>query len=587
MKFKTIASLVATPIVLMGSGFMIANSVDNFVQEEEKYLPYVQLAGTQSMGSQWLEDFLSNQPFGGENSGDVKKWGQTSTVRTLIADESIKCVEPQPMPPYVLDAKTASNGVVSISAVTTQAGMSKSLIDSYESRASDCKIELHRNEDGSRVDIADDTSLLFYGDVAVSVNFSYSFSGNKESIVSQVEDRIKDSLETFRCTNINTHVEDRRRNIYYTVDNEPVGKFQTDTVETEEDAVNLPTLVDATPAVMNYPNLVKPEAPYPADFPDIPKRRVEQPDIPPLPQITGDTFKKDVTYEVPDFEGAGCGWDWSAGQDTPIYDVKFLEKVKEDKKKETLSEVNANAREYISSYLNTLGSRATVQPRIIAWNNYVDAVNEAHISWIELENARNAIKAEYDAYIEAWSRWATFDRRKEAYEEFYDKEVEFCKERDNKFLSWQREEERRNDRNNRDRNDDNLGESTPAPAVCGDIVEPEILNQRKGDEPNFVPPEGVTIPHSWKAKDDVDQNAIVNELKEVLENDYANLVNRIEEADRQALEQQNRERREERSTAPSTTARPEPSESREPSIVERIEGGEFTPEIPDITDLLP
>src|SRR5699024_7282765 len=95
MKFKTIASLVATPIVLMGSGFMIANSVDNFVQEEEKYLPYVQLAGTQSMGSQWLEDFLSNQPFGGENSGDVKKWGQTSTVRTLIADESIKCVEPQ------------------------------------------------------------------------------------------------------------------------------------------------------------------------------------------------------------------------------------------------------------------------------------------------------------------------------------------------------------------------------------------------------------------------------------------------------------------------------------------------------------
>ena len=63
MKFRTIAALVATPIVTLGSGFLIAQNVDTFIQEEEEYLPYVQLAGTQSMGSQWLDDFLSNQPF--------------------------------------------------------------------------------------------------------------------------------------------------------------------------------------------------------------------------------------------------------------------------------------------------------------------------------------------------------------------------------------------------------------------------------------------------------------------------------------------------------------------------------------------
>ena len=60
-------------------------------------------------------------------------------------------------------------------------------------------------------------------------------------MVGQVASKIKESLSTFRCANIDTHVErTERRNIYYTVDNKPVGKFQTDTIETEEDAVNLP-----------------------------------------------------------------------------------------------------------------------------------------------------------------------------------------------------------------------------------------------------------------------------------------------------------------------------------------------------------
>lgn len=580
MKFRTIAALVATPIVTLGSGFLIAQNVDTFIQEEEEYLPYVQLAGTQSMGSQWLDDFLSNQPFSGENTGDVNRWKQVSTVRTLIADESIKCVEPQPMPPYVLDAKTASNDVVTVSAITTQAGMAKSLIDSYESRASDCNIDLHRNEDGSRVDIADNTSLLFYGDVGVSVNFTNGFSGDKDAVVGQVASKIKESLSTFRCANIDTHVEDRRRNIYYTADNKPVGKFQTDTIETGEDAVNLPTLVDASPAVLNYPNLVKPEAPYPENFPDVPESKVEQPDVPPFPEITSETFKKDVTFEVPDFEGAGCGWEWSAGQDTPVYDVDFLEQAKEDKKQETLDEVNASARSYISRYLNTLGARASVQPRVIAWNNYVNRVNNVHGRWLELENARNAIRADYDAFVQAWRDWETFNERKDAYKEFYDKQVKFCKERDEEFLEWQEDVEDRENRRNEE--DSNLDDLKPAPAVCGDVVRPEILDQERGAEPNFQVPEGVTIPDSWTKKDSFDKEAIVRDLENTLNSEYDNLVNRLEEVDKHTLEEWEEARREEESSTPST-----PSRTREPSITDRIEDGDFTPDIPDINDLLP
>ena len=100
---------------------------------------------------------------------------------------------------------------------------------------SDCNIDLHRNEDGSRVDIADNTSLLFYGDVGVSVNFTNGFSGDKDAVVGQVASKIKESLSTFRCANIDTHVEDRRRNIYiYTVVISPLVSFRLILIETKK-----------------------------------------------------------------------------------------------------------------------------------------------------------------------------------------------------------------------------------------------------------------------------------------------------------------------------------------------------------------
>ena len=36
------------------------------------------------------------------------------------------------------------------------------------------------------------------------------------------------------------------------------------------------------------------------------------------------------------------------------------------------------------------------------------------------------------------ANWETFNERKDAYKEFYDKQVKFCKERDEEFLEWQR-----------------------------------------------------------------------------------------------------------------------------------------------------
>ena len=115
-----------------------------------------------------------------------------------------------------------------------------------------------------------------------------------------------------------------------------------------------------------------------------------------------------------------------------------------------------------------------------------------------------------------------------------------------------------------------------------DVVRPEILDQERGAEPNFQVPEGVTIPDSWAEKDSFDKEAIVRDLENTLNSEYDNLVNRLEEVDKHTLEEWEEARREEESSTPST-----PSRTREPSITDRIEDGDFTPDIPDINDLLP
>ena len=45
--------------------------------------------------------------------------------------------------------------------------------------------------------------------------------------------------------------------------------------------------------------------------------------------------------------------------------------------------------------------------------------------------------------MQAWRNWETFNERKDAYKEFYDKQVKFCKERDEEFLKWQEDVEDR------------------------------------------------------------------------------------------------------------------------------------------------
>ena len=431
MKKTAIATALLAPAVALGSGYVVLNSFNDFSAQEEEVQPYIQVAASKSLGSQWLEEFISTPPFANDK-GNGKEWKKAKTKRTLISDSKVSCVEPQPMPPSILDASTYSSGMVTVSAVTTQPGMARDLANTYEQRANSCELEFSRNDDDS-MNIGNSTRMFFVGDAVVSITFGEGFKGtdeDKDDIASETRARAEDTMRNSRCVNVNPDPKDKLRNVFYTVNNKPVGLYKSDTVKAEKNTVDLPTMVDVQPGEINYPYLNKPEGPYPKDFPDVPKDKVENPNIPPLPEVTDDSFEKKVVYEAADFDGPGCGWKWAMNSESPVYDVGFLDKQESDLKLKALNEMNDAAQSYINNYIDTIGNRAIIQPAIVKWNNYANKVNDVHRVWLDLENARASIKGDYDNYVQQWNMWASFAKRKAYAQEYMNKVNKLCEERD-------------------------------------------------------------------------------------------------------------------------------------------------------------
>lgn len=565
-KAATTAKIIIAPVIALSVGAVSFYAFEEMSSEKEIETPFKTVAAESSLGMKWLNDFVETQPFTHAAGGDQNKWAITSSDRTLLPLDSVECAAPQPMPPYVANVKAGKNNTVTVNAALTQPGMSKTIINDYESRADQCDISFSRISD-EEIKIGNDTTLLFYGDTIVSVSFgnNANTSNNEHNaIIDETRQRIISSLEESQCKSVETKVSDRKRNIFYTVDNNPEGLFNTEEVKTSVETDNLPTMVDVELELVNYPNLIKPEAPYPDGFPEVPES-VNRPEIPPLPQVSNDAYAKDVTYEVPDFEGAGCGWEWAIGQQSPEYNVEAMEEEQNRVISDALNEVNETASNYVNTYLSVLSKRVLKQNEIVHWNEYVNDLNNVHNRWMELENQRDAIEPSYDQYVYNHNNWSTFNDRKEIAQDLYDRMLEKCEELDEAYIEWVEDDE------------ESL-ETSPEPIVCDEVYRPSILSQERGNEPVFVLPEGVTIPESW-TKPGENLNATINAERSAAESQYNSFINRLE-----SLEQENREEWEaareaeqeaEETTTPTTTTTPatptnEPEPEREPEPLDDL-----------------
>lgn len=511
MSVSAAAMLGATTVVLVGGG------VHNVSKVGYKEPEFYNVVSTQTMGSQWLRGFVSTPPHQTGVSSD--RWRVVGAERTLVVDKSITCVQPQPMPPYVVDSAAGSDGDVTVAGLITHAGMSRGLADLYEARATDCNISFSRVDDNT-LKIGSSTYVLFAGDAVVSVTFNDGYSGNKNTIVGEVFDRMRTTLIESKCVELNTTVKDAERNMWYRAGgNKPHGLFATKTVHTTEDTGNTPTLVEVTPIAVPKAGLVKPEAPYPPNFPDLPaeENKVVEPTIPPFPQVASDTFSKDVTFEIPDDVGAGCGWGWAAGAKTPDYNREGLKNIEDTSTREAQNLVDKNAREYLVNYVGSLRSRADVQPQVVAWNKYATVLNGVYDQWDGLNQRRDKLRPQWEKYVDDWEKWATFEVRKDLETREYLKEIELCDTRDKQFQQWV---------------DDGGETKAPRPAVCGDMIRPEIMGLVRGAEPVFSVPADTPIPNSWVKPGD-GSDRLVDATGERMEQQYGALVDRFADADKQ------------------------------------------------------
>lgn len=553
-KVSMLTKLTLTPLLISGVGFTVVDSVYKIPEEKTAESPYRNVVAQNSMGSSWLDSFLGTQPFSHSLGGDITQWSKTTATRTLIPSDETNCVSPQPMPPYILDVQGAKNNLIEVNAAITQPGLSKDIINRYEERAADCNVKFKRvSED--EVELGNDTTLLFYGDTIVSLSFDKvknMSKTDKDQIVEETRQAIMRTLEQSQCLSISTSVNDKYRNIYYTVDNEPVGLFKDEEVLTTVDLENLPTLSTVEEKLVNYPNLTKPEAPYPVDFPDVPAKQ-EMPEILELPQMTNDVYAKNINYEIVDENGAGCGWSWAINQESPVYDKEKLTNEANTLRNDALKEVNVKASEFVNNYMDSFSVVLNQQVDIVKWNNYVDNVNSVHNRWNELTEARKSIKTSYLNYVNSYNSWLTFDERKNMALETFKKMNDECIRREEEHAQWL-EKKKENSANRVN----NANSADKEPIVCSfGVPRPSILDTDKPAEPTFNIPEGVTIPNSWtKVGQQEDKDTITKNEKNTLDSSYTSFLarlsqlekdqdNKIKEEERKKVEEEENRKKEE------------------------------------------
>lgn len=557
-----VTAFVVAPLVAVSTAYVANQQVEKFSQPDTVESPYRVVSAEVPASQKWLESFLSQPPFDAQSAHDsvgktgeeLPPWGATAANRVLLS-EAEACAAPQPMPPYLLDYGTASNGEVAVTAATTQTGMSKKIITELEKRADLCSLDFERFDDNT-VKIGSST-LLFYGDTIVSVVFN-SANGQwstvwpeetREIVENQVKDSLIASLNQSGCVATEVQEADSKRNIFYTLNNDPIGLFRTEKVSTQVKYDDLPTIKEPEQEVIDYPNQELPESPLPASLEtDLPKK-VEEPRLPQLPALRDDTYEKDITYEVTDTIGPGCGWGWG-GLVSPVYDTKALKSNESAMRDKAQEEVNSSASAYINSYSEAMFARAEAQSQVTRWNQYANRVNEIHGAWRELISRREEIKPYYDNFLQEYARWDGFEQAQKAWQDSYDKKLKLCQEKEETHKKWSEL-----DPKERDKYDE--------PLVCGDVSRPSILSQSRGDRPEFTVPSGVTIPNSWNKPGD-NTRSYISEQQSMAENDYNSLVTLFETREKERKEEKERAARESATTtsvAPTTatpTTTPQP-----------------------------
>lgn len=448
---KSFVYLPVLAVALLAIVAVIASGVRDLnamAAPPEDNSPYRETEPRDFLGKQFATDFVQQHP----DEIDESDWvAENEPMQPRPVFSAEQCSELGTAPNSLLTTYRGEGEGLRVDALIFGAGQAKRYFDDTESIIENCDNVSGFNES---------TVTASHGDNDYELDYYQFSSGDNDHVVFTAGDAIfeirsTDSAEVsagdaldfyagyavesmnreqWQCVAIETSYEDYVRSFYHDFESYE-GLFLTEPLEAETPVNNLPvptltkrgnTDAERSISTVNTPNLEAPEAPLPEDFSSIPENEPDRPQIP-LEFETIDEFKDTAYYEIPDYDGPSCGWEWAA-QISPVYDEMALEHNREVVRTEVQSDLEQQAGSYLdSSFYYTLRTLNT-EPVITRWNEYVNTVNSIHDDWAWLEDEREALRPAWDTYLAEHAEWENFPNLQDAAREEYNADIEAYEE---------------------------------------------------------------------------------------------------------------------------------------------------------------
>jgi hypothetical protein len=507
-------------VALIAIGAFMKMGWDSYtaaIKPPEVITPYADVTPVSFIGKTWAEKLISVNP------ANLPDWTVDKSAKPRPVIDPKNCSASAAASISLLSTNVATGSGTDVRIQVYGAGQAAKQFTDYTTAFTPCFGKLNVQNSGKTTFVTFSRGfILTSGDAIIGV-----FVPNdqiRDTILDFYLKNVESSLIESGCLALNATPADANRNLFFSKD-QYTGLEGSENLESVVDTTNLPTPTSLTLKEIEDRTAVVPEAPLPANFPELPKTVVQKPQIPAALK-NEDAFKASAKFRVVDEKGPGCGWDWTA-QVSPELDLKKLATDKNNSIQKTQGALDGSATNYVSGKINWALQLASLAPTVDTWNSFVSQTNTVHKKWQWLEAERQKIESPWRQYVIDHDEWLTFDQRKADALKKFDEEFKQCQKDEKDLADWNRDwkdiaDQQAKDKAKADAEAKDTEKNKPtasatptptpsatttAPAVtvpskpagCSTPpVEPEIASQMKPEEPKApVIPKDVTIPASW------------------------------------------------------------------------------------------
>lgn len=404
------------------------SSYTRIQEDKPEQSDYLKVQAKNPPSGKWAADFLKETPPGAQD------WLPSNTHTPEQPFTYDECPDLGVLPPTLYSTYTGSGKNVEISINNYQPGTTYKSFADYKRLLANCWDVSEAVEGLTPTTVLkfEAGSSFYYGDV---VFFVKTFDPElRDEVTSWALSKAARTLPDAGCMSLAIDPKDENRNLY--IDREKyTGWIKSEKIVTKVDLAGFPT--QKFPEVVSQTSSEIPEGPLPVGFPVEPEEPFARPEVPDQNFSTDESFTQEISFEVPDPIGPGCGWTW-AGMKPPKVDEKQLDATKRNEFIYAQTFVDDKAQGYVTTQLNKIKENMLTAKAIERWNKYAIDLKTVHDRWNWLKDERNKIEPSWRGYIDAYETWMNFDNRKANAQKQYDAEVNQCTSENLLVREWEK-----------------------------------------------------------------------------------------------------------------------------------------------------